>query len=99
MDIKDGKGEHTHPLDELSAGERQVLIQLYLISRWLQPGGVVLLDEPDLHLHPSLIPMLLGRVEAIVADRGGQLILTSHLPELWARYETRALRVKLGGDL
>jgi len=99
VDIKDGEGERSHPLDELSAGERQVLIQIYLISRWLQPGGVVLLDEPDLHLHPSLIQMLLGRIEAIVADRKGQLFLTSHLPEVWQRYETAALRVKLGGDL
>jgi ABC-type transport system involved in cytochrome c biogenesis ATPase subunit len=96
IDLKDGG---THLLDELSAGERQVLIQLYLISRWLQPGGLVLLDEPDLHLHPSLIPMFLGRVEAIVAERGGQLFLTSHLPELWHSYETKALRVELGGNL
>ena len=99
VDIKNGSAEHSHPLDELSAGERQVLIQLYLISRWLQPGGVVLLDEPDLHLHPSLIQMFLGRLEAIVAERKGQLFLTSHLPELWRRYETAALRVKLGGEL
>ena len=93
------RGQTSHTLDELSAGERQVLVQIYLISRWLQPGGIVLLDEPDLHLHPSLIPMLLARVETIVAGRGGQLIITSHLPEIWRMYETKALRVKLGGDL
>jgi len=99
VDIIDSLSENSHTLDELSAGERQVLIQLYLISRWLQPGGLVMLDEADLHLHPSLIPMLLGRVEAIVAERNGQLFLTSHLAELWRRYETNALRVELGGSL
>jgi ABC-type transport system involved in cytochrome c biogenesis ATPase subunit len=99
VDIKTANGARNHLLDDLSAGERQVLIQLYLVSRWLQPGGLVLLDEPDLHLHPSLLPMFLGRMEAIVAERGGQLFITSHLPELWRSYETKALRVELGGDL
>jgi energy-coupling factor transporter ATP-binding protein EcfA2 len=99
VDLNTPRGVISHPLDELSSGERQVLIQLYLISRWLQPGGVVLLDEPDLHLHPSLIRLFLGRVEAIVAERKGQLFITSHLPEIWREYETNAHREKLGGDL
>lgn len=53
-----------HSLDELSAGEHQVLILVYLISRWLQPGGIVLIDEPDLYLHPSLVSGLLANLEA-----------------------------------
>ena len=99
VDIADGTNAPHHPLDDLSAGERQVLVQLYLISRWLQPGGLVLLDEPDLHLHPSLIRLFLSRVEAIVAERGGQLFITSHLPEIWREYETKAHRERLGGEL
>lgn len=99
VDVTTADGAINHPLDELSSGERQVLIQLYLISRWLQPGGVVLLDEPDLYLHPSLIRIFLSRVEAIVADRKGQLFITSHNPDIWREYETKALREKLGGDL
>lgn len=99
VDVTTSEGAINHPLDELSSGERQVLIQLYLISRWLQPGGIVLLDEPDLYLHPSLIRLFLSRVEAIVADRKGQLFITSHNPDIWREYETKAYREKLGGDL
>ncbi len=92
-----GKNEpHNHSLDELSSGERQVLIQLYLVSRWLQPGGVVFLDEPDLHLHPSLINQFLARVDAVVAERQGQLFLTSHLPLVWDYCEARGQRIDLG---
>lgn len=40
---------------------------LFTVQRWLQPGGVVLIDEPDLHLHPSLISPLLASIENIVA--------------------------------
>lgn len=92
--LKDGSGT-THGLDELSAGEHQVLIQLYLINRWLEKGGVALIDEPDLYLHPSLISGFLARLEKMVADRNGQLIITSHVPEVWGRYEALGRRVLL----
>ncbi|BBR09398.1 AAA family ATPase [Aeromonas media] len=87
-----------HSLDELSAGEHQVLILVYLISRWLQPGGIVLIDEPDLYLHPSLVSGLLGNLERLVAERQGQLIITSHSVDIWQRYEQQGLRIELRGD-
>lgn len=90
------KKDSGHLLDELSAGEHQVMIQLYLVSRWLQKGGLVLIDEVDLHLHPSLLQRFLDNLEALVRDRDGQLILTSHNPTVWDRYERKAHRIKLG---
>lgn len=92
--LKNGTGT-THGLDELSAGEHQVLIQLYLINRWLEKGGIALIDEPDLYLHPSLISGFLARLEKMVADRKGQLIITSHVPEVWSRYEALGQRILL----
>lgn len=89
------RGQH-HTLDELSAGEHQVLILVYLLSRWAEKGTVVLIDEPDLYLHPSLVTGLLASLENLVADLGGQLIITSHLPDIWRRYETSGKRVELG---
>ncbi|MDA8211733.1 MAG: ATP-binding protein [Clostridia bacterium] len=86
-----------HTIDELSAGEHQVLILIYILSRWLERGGVVLIDEPDLYLHPSLIPNLLARLEALVNERNGQLLITSHVPDVWERYETIGKRILLGG--
>ncbi len=89
-------GNATHWLDELSSGEHQVLIQLYMVGRWLEPGGIVLIDEPDLHIHPSLIPAFLSRLEAMVRDRDGQLLITSHSPDIWDRYEALGHRIGLG---
>jgi hypothetical protein len=88
-------GGGTHGLDELSAGEHQILIQIYLVSRWLNPGGIVMIDEPDLHLHPSLLNAFLARLELLVRERDGQLLLTSHNPGLWERYEQKGLRIEL----
>jgi energy-coupling factor transporter ATP-binding protein EcfA2 len=87
----------THTLDELSTGERQVLILLYMVARWAEPGCIVMIDEPELFLHPSLINGMLARLKALVASRAGQLIITSHLPAVWDRYEGMARRIELGG--
>jgi hypothetical protein len=92
--LKNGSGT-THGMDELSAGEHQVLIQLYVISRWMETGGVVLIDEPGLYLHPSLVSGFLACLEKMVADRSGQLIITSHMPEVWSRYEALGKRILL----
>jgi predicted ATPase len=92
-----GQRGQTHSLDELSAGEHQVLILIYMLSRWAEPGAVVLIDEPDLYLHPSLVTGLLASLERLVTELDGQLIITSHLPEVWHRYETSGKRIELAG--
>lgn len=85
----------THTLDEMSSGEHQVLIMLFMVQRWLQPGGIVLIDEPDLHLHPSLVSPLLATLENIIQKKQGQLILTSHATDVWQRYENLGIRKDL----
>jgi predicted ATPase len=96
--LKNSRGKF-HFLDDLSAGEHQILIQLYLLHRWLEPAGIILIDEPDLHLHPSLIPGFLASLESLVEKKKGQLLITSHLPDLWNRYESIGRRISLGGEL
>lgn len=93
--LKGQRGQF-HTLDDLSAGEHQVLIILYLIARWAEKGCLVLIDEPDLYLHPSLISGLLSRIENMVQELGGQLLITSHIPEVWNRYESTGRRIDLG---
>lgn len=95
--LKGQRGQF-HTLDELSAGEHQVLIVLYLIARWAEKGCLVLIDEPDLYLHPSLISGLLSRIETMVDELGGQLLITSHIPEVWTRFESIGRRIDLGAE-
>lgn len=84
-----------HPIDDLSAGEHQVLILIYLITRWMQKNGIVLIDEPDLYLHPSLVDPFLSALEHLVAKKEGQLLITSHSVDVWQRYDNTGLRVAL----
>jgi predicted ATPase len=88
-------GDQFHLLDELSTGEHQVLILIYFLSRWAQQGCVVLIDEPDLNLHPSRVSGLLAVLEQIVGSLNGQLLITSHRPDSWQRYEVSGKLIQL----
>ncbi len=85
--------------DRLSAGERSLLINLCMVLRWLAPGGIVLIDEPELHLHISLMRSSLAVTESIISeDFHGQLIVASHAPEVWAHFRNSGALLDLGGD-
>lgn len=92
--LKDQRGVF-HGLDELSAGEHQVLILIYVLMRWAEKGAIVLIDEPDLYLHPSLNSMMLSTIESLVKALNGQLIITSHAADIWERYENHGKRIEL----
>lgn len=85
----------THPVEDLSSGEKQVLLMLATITRWLRKGGIVLIDEPDLHLHVSLATAFVSHVRQLVAQNDGQLIIASHVPEIWSQF-TESHQVRLG---
>lgn len=67
-----------HRLADLSNGERELLGMLYYVSQLNAQGGVLLLDEPEKHLHPTLQLAALRAMTAI-ADRG-QLFVVTHSP-------------------
>jgi predicted ATPase len=91
--VIDGPGRHT--INQLSSGEKQVLLLIAFITRRLRPGGIVLIDEPDLHLHVSWANALVDHLRRMVAEQKGQLIMASHAPELWGQF-TQSHRVELG---
>jgi hypothetical protein len=86
-------------LDHLSAGERALLINLAMILRWLGPGGIVLLDEPELHQHLSLMRGSLAVIDALVTtdEFHGQLFVASHAPEVWDHFRRPGVIIELGG--
>lgn len=86
----------TLTVDRLSAGERSVLINLCMILRWLTPGGLVLIDEPELHQHLSLMRGSIAVAEALVDEEfGGQLFAASHATEVWDHFRSSGTLVDL----
>jgi|GEM_PF-685824 len=93
--IKSISGQ-THPVHLLSSGEKQVLLMIAFIERELRTGGIVLIDEPDLHLHVSLGTAFVSYLKQMIAEKKGQLIIASHAPELWKQFSD-AQKVRLPG--
>ena len=69
-----------HTIDQLSSGEQEVLGLMYFVRRLSARGGVLLIDEPELHLHPSLQRALFSALET-TADRA-QVWIATHSPRL-----------------
>ena len=86
-------------VDRLSAGERSLLINLCMVLRWLTPGGIVLLDEPELHQHLSLMRGSLALLRWLVCERRkGQLLVASHAPEVWDAFRPTGAITDLGDE-
>lgn len=72
------------PFDKLSSGER-IIMSTAIWNFGLQEVGrhykLLLLDEPDAHLHPSMTRRFLEVIQKIfVEERGVRVIMTTHSP-------------------
>jgi predicted ATPase len=54
-------------------------------------GSLVVLEEPDVGLHPARIRLLAELLEHVTKDRGVQVIATTHSPTLLAHLSKEAL--------
>lgn len=66
--------------ERLSSGHAISLMIISKLIMHLRERCVVLIDEPESHLHPPLLAALLNALSVIVTDRNGIVILTTHSP-------------------
>lgn len=55
------------------------LIQIFCYVLLFNPG-VLLIDEPDIHLHPDIQEKLVAALGKIAAERGTKIVLSTHSP-------------------
>lgn len=68
-----------HDLDDLSAGEKEILYGYLRIRNSAPKNSIILLDEPELHLNPRLIRNLPDFYRRHLGDAlGNQIWLVSH---------------------
>ena len=82
-------------LDVASAGSgfQQVLMLLGMLNT--RPGAVLLLDEPDAHLHMILQDAIYGELRSTAARTGSQLIVATHSEVIIDSVDARELCVLL----
>ena len=72
-----------HPLEEasISSGESELIalaIEVLVFSRQSIAGKVILLDEPDVHLHPDLQQRFTAFVESIAVAHDLRVVIATH---------------------
>lgn len=77
--MPEGKGKDKHPkLDIASAGSGFHQVLLIFAFFYARPATVLLLDEPDAHLHIILQKQIYDRLRQIAADKACQLVIATH---------------------
>ncbi len=72
-------------LDGMSSGEKGLVLTFLLIGRSIADYGIILIDEPELHLNPAVQRNLLKfLVEKYVLPKNLHAIICSHSPEILA---------------
>ena len=77
-----GANGQPYGIDQLSSGEKQILLLLGEIQRRIRRGSIVLIDEPELHLHPRWQRQLVQALTDFSATYDAQLIMTTHSEEI-----------------
>ncbi len=79
VETSDGQ---THGLSELSSGEKQICLLLIEITRRIVPDSVILIDEPEISLHPAWQRGLVVALDKIIKQYDAQVIMATHSAEI-----------------
>lgn len=65
---------------DLSSGHKIVLLTITRLVEELEERTLVLLDEPEGHLHPPLLSAFIRALSDLLVDRNGVAIIATHSP-------------------
>jgi predicted ATPase len=83
VQIRDLDSNRVFDLDGMSSGEKGLILTFLMIARSVVHHGIVLLDEPELHLNPAVCKDLLSFIiEEYAKPRDLQVIICTHSPEI-----------------
>jgi predicted ATPase len=83
--IEDTETNRRFDLDGMSSGEKGLILTFLLIASSVAQNGIVLFDEPELHLNPAVCKDLLSYlVDEYVIPKNLQILICSHSPEILA---------------
>jgi ABC-type multidrug transport system ATPase subunit len=67
-------------VEQLSSGHKLVLHIIVRLVSHLQPNSLVLMDEPESHLHPPLLSALIRSVNVALSERQSIGVIATHSP-------------------
>ena len=83
ISIKEAITNRVFDIDGMSSGEKGLILTFLLISHSVAPGGIIMIDEPELHLNPAVCKLLLPfLIDEYLVPNDIQAIICSHSPEI-----------------
>lgn len=80
------------PLGQHSEGFRRFLAHLLMLSQ--QPSKLTMFfEEPEKGIYPGALSALVDRFEAVTSSGRGQIVLTTHSPQLLDHFSVESIRV------
>ena len=73
-------GEAQALFDSLSSGHKIVLLAMTHLADSVAERTLVLIDEPETHLHPPLLSAFVRAISDLLIDRNGVAIIATHSP-------------------
>lgn len=64
----------------LSSGHKIVLLSIAKLVETVEANSLVLLDEPEAHLHPPLLSAFVRALSDLLTNRNGMAIIATHSP-------------------
>lgn len=83
VSIAEAGAERPFDIDSLSSGEKGLILTFLLIRRAIVQGGIVLIDEPELHLNPGVCRKLLDfLIDHCIKPHKLQAVICTHSAEI-----------------
>jgi predicted ATP-binding protein involved in virulence len=80
-------------LDELSTGEQQLFVKALNLKMMALKNSLILIDEPELSLHPNWQNHILRIYQNIANQGNNQLIVATHSPQIISSTPNQSLRI------
>lgn len=74
------KGSTEFQINQASSGEKEIINFLFGIFAFNIKNGIIVIDEPELHLHPRWQIVLLDLFEELSKETKNQFIISTHSP-------------------
>jgi len=91
------KNEHLEErFTTLSSGQKIILSILAKVYEHIEPASVVIIDEPETHLHPSLMSAFMHSLRGILDMHDSYAIIATHSPVILQETPSRFVQVLVG---
>jgi len=79
-DVEKFKNSASDLFRDLSSGHKIVLLTITKLVELADEGSLILLDEPEAHLHPPLLSAFVRALSDLLNNRNGVAIVATHSP-------------------